>query len=52
MLILDQWGTSFHAVIVFGRVKNLLFKSVLGRCGKESEFGATLLNAIQEDKLV
>ena len=32
MLILDLWGISFHAVVVFGLGKNLLFKSVLGRC--------------------
>ena len=28
-------GTSFPAVIVFGLGKNLLFKSVLGHCGRE-----------------
>ena len=33
LLILDLWGISFHAVVVFGLGKNLLFKSVLGRCG-------------------
>ena len=32
LLILDLWGISFHAVIVFGLGKNLLFKSVLGHC--------------------
>ena len=32
MLILDLWGISFHAVVVFGLGKDLLFKSVLGRC--------------------
>ena len=32
MLILDLWGISFHAVIVFGLGKNHLFKSVLGHC--------------------
>ena len=32
MLILDLWGISFHAVIVFGLGKNVLFKSVLGHC--------------------
>ena len=52
MLILDLWDINFHAVVVFVKGKDILFKSVLGRCGKESEFGATLLNAIQEDKLV
>ena len=25
-------GISFHAVLVFGLGKNLLFKSILGRC--------------------
>ena len=33
MLILDLWGISFHAVVVFGLGKNLLFKSILGQCG-------------------
>ena len=33
LLILDQWGISFRAVVVFGLGKNLLFKSVLGHCG-------------------
>jgi hypothetical protein len=32
LLILDLWGVSFHAVVVFGLGKNLLFKSVLGHC--------------------
>ena len=31
MLILDLKGISFHAVVVFGLGKDLLFKSVLGR---------------------
>ena len=30
MLILDHWGISFHAVVVFGLGKNFLFKSALG----------------------
>ena len=30
--ILDLWGISFHAVVVFGLGKNLLFKSILGLC--------------------
>ena len=34
MLILDLWGIRFHAVIVFGLGKNILFKSVLGHCDK------------------
>ena len=32
LLILDIWGISFHAVIVYGLGKNLLFKPVLGNC--------------------
>ena len=36
MLILDLWGVSFHAVVVFGLGKNLLFKSILGRCDHSS----------------
>ena len=32
MLILDLWGISFHAVVVFGLCKNFLFKSALGHC--------------------
>ena len=32
--ILDLWGISFHAVVVFGLGKDLLFKSVLGHCDK------------------
>ena len=31
-MILYLWGISFHAVVVFGLGKNLLFKSILGRC--------------------
>ena len=34
MLILDLWGISFHAVVVFGLDKNLLFKYILGHCVK------------------
>ena len=29
---LDLCGISFHAVVVFGLGKNILFKSVLGHC--------------------
>ena len=32
LLILDLWSISFHALIVFGLGKNILFKSVLGHC--------------------
>ena len=30
-------GISFHAVVVFGLGKNLLSKSILGRCGLQFE---------------
>ena len=33
LLILDLWGISFHAVVVFALGKNLLFIFVLGHCG-------------------
>ena len=32
MLILDLRGISFHAVVVFGLGKNLLFNSIIGCC--------------------
>ena len=32
LLILDLWGISFHAVVVFPLGKNLLFKFALGHC--------------------
>ena len=32
LLILDLWGISFHAEVVFGLGKNLLSKSILGHC--------------------
>ena len=32
LMILDLWGKSFHAVVVFGLGKNLLFKYALGHC--------------------
>ena len=35
LLILGLWGISFHAVVVIGLGKNLLFKSILGRCVSE-----------------
>ena len=37
MLILDLLGIGFHAVVVFGLGKDLLFKSILGRCGIEMD---------------
>ena len=30
--MLTLWDVSFHAVVVFGLGKDVLFKSVLGRC--------------------
>ena len=38
LLILDLCGISFHAVIVLGLGKNLLFKSTLGRCDMIHKF--------------
>ena len=32
MVILNLLGISYHAVVVFGQGKNLLFKSVAGHC--------------------
>ena len=49
MLILDLWGISFHAVVVFGLGKNLLFKSILGHCeGKLSQLETLVLKAKKE----
>ena len=31
-MILDLWGISIHAVVLFGLGENLLFKPILGRC--------------------
>ena len=43
MLILDLWGISFHAVVVFALGKNLLFKSALGHCAyREDAYGCDL----------
>ena len=39
--ILDLWGISFYAVVVFGLGMSLLFKSALGHCDtayKETEW--------------
>ena len=33
LLILDLWGISFHAAVVFGLGKDFLFKYALGHCG-------------------
>ena len=32
LLLLDPWDIIFYALVVFGLVNNLLFKSVLGHC--------------------
>ena len=37
-MILDLWGVSFHAVVVFGLGKDFLFKSTLGHCGLALNF--------------
>ena len=39
MLILDLWGISFHAVVVFALGKKLLFKSALGHCESLGPYG-------------
>ena len=44
-MILDLWGTGFHAVVVFGLGKNLLLNSILGRC-------ANLVNVVCERPLI
>ena len=46
LLTLDLWGIRFHAVIVFGVGKKLLFKSVLGQCVLE-----TLVVTMENTKL-
>ena len=49
MLILDLWGVSFHAVVVFGLGKDFLFKSALGHCVCKGFFRvylATILKAL------
>ena len=51
MLILDLWGISFHAVVVFGLGKNLLFKSILGRCGLELK-GKAYINTTKSEALM
>ena len=35
LLILDLWGVSFHAAVVFGLGKDFLLKSTLGHCEEE-----------------
>ena len=32
-MILDLWGVSFHAAVVFGLLRDFLFKSTLGHYG-------------------
>ena len=50
MLILDLWGISFHAVVVFGLGKNLLFKSILGRCARSLQDKKKCSNGFQSGK--
>ena len=38
MLILDLWGVSFHAAVVFGLGKDFLFKFTLGHYAIFAEF--------------
>ena len=33
----NQGAISFHVMVVFGPGKNLLFKSILGRCAESSK---------------
>ena len=44
MIILDLWGISFHAAVVFNFGKNLLFKSILGHCDLAVPMFAKLLS--------
>ena len=48
LLILDLLGISFHAVIVFGLGKNLLFNYVLGHCGHAADY----MNRVQLNKII
>jgi hypothetical protein len=34
LMILDLWGISFHAAVVYGLGKDFLFKYTLGHCDK------------------
>ena len=43
------WGISFHAVVVFGLGKDLLFKSVLRHCVK---LDSKVLTIFMDQKLV
>ena len=49
MLILDLWGISFHAVVVFGLGKNLLSKSILGRCDIYLGLGQEIFSVLSGD---
>ena len=40
---LRVWGISFHVVVVFGLGKNLLLKSVLGRCVVHTQYLGQLM---------
>ena len=48
LLILDLWGISFHAMVVFGLGKNLLFKSLLGHCAPNFNEISILLLILQK----
>ena len=45
-LILDLWGISFHAVVVFGLGKDVLFESVLEHCVHTSIFRLPVLETL------
>ena len=47
-MLIDLKGISFHAVVVFGLGKDLLFKSVLGHCELEGQIRTTLLFIIYD----
>ena len=51
MQILDLWGISFHAVVVFVLGKDLLFKSVLGRCERVPLPQVNMVNVAKIDKV-
>ena len=54
LLILDLWGKSFHAVVVFGLDKNLLFNPCLAwdrKARKMSNQAATFLRLNELDRV-
>jgi len=53
LLILDLWGVSPHAAVVFGLGKDFLFKSTLGHCVKYKTLllVSQVLQAFQHEQL-